>query len=118
MLNWKNNSPFFALNGEFGELLLLYFGSTYVDDIKTSEAIFAVQLFSQNAEWTIKTRWSTFDDAYQKPAVDAFMSELNSALNDHLEFDFSNHLDHWKQNDPEFRCGVVDIKKYKGLAIR
>lgn len=24
MLKWKNNSPLFALNEEFGELLLLY----------------------------------------------------------------------------------------------
>lgn len=45
------------------------------------------------------------------------MSELELALKDHLEFDFTKHRSHWKQNDPEFRCGVIDIIKYKGLAI-
>ena len=118
MLKWKDDAPFFALNGDVGELLLLYFGSSYVDDIKTSEFIFAVQLFKQNNSWSLKTRLSSFGDTDQSPEMDAFMSELELALKNHLDFDFSEYMIHWKQVDPEFRCGVVDIIKHKGMAIR
>ena len=115
MLSWKNNTPRFSLNGDFGDALLLYFGETNVDDIIVSECILQIRLLELNDTWSAKAKlYRTYNDT-KEPEVDIFISELTSALQAHLDFDFSKYWSDWTKVDPHFRAYVLDSSKHTWL---
>ena len=108
MLTWKDNAPLFSMNGAMGDALLLYFGETNVDDILVSECILQIRLFELNHMWSAKTKLHRTYDDIKEPEVDIFISELESALQAHLDFEFSKYWTDWKKADPHFRAYVLN----------
>lgn len=108
MLTWNNHTPRFSNGGYLGDALLLYFGFSLVDDIEVSEFTYRIRLFRDNDLWSAKVKLSREQGYGKQPEIDLFLSELNSALEAQLDFDFSNYLGHWKKEDSGFLATVLD----------
>lgn len=116
MLTWKTNTPQFSVNGDDGNSLLLYFGETYVDDFSPPECVVHIRLFELNKSWSAKAKsYPTHPDSATPPEVDMLVSELTSALQARLDFEFSKYLSDWKEADPHFMVIVLDSSKHTWL---
>ena len=116
MLTRNNNTPLFSMDGDLGDVLILYFGETTIDDIYVSEFMCQIRLSNHKDEWSVKVKlYRTYDDGAKEPDIDIFISELKSTLQTHLDFDFSKYLRRWKEEDSHFVAVVVDSSKHTWL---
>lgn len=102
MLTWQENSPHFIIDGKIGDVLILYFGSTNIDDIEISEFHFVMELVEHNGRWWLRAEWHEWGDRGQKPEVEGFVSELNLAIEGCKDLDFHKYLDAWRRQDSAF----------------
>jgi hypothetical protein len=106
MLTWQKNSPHFVIDGNAGDVLILYFGSTNIDDIQISEFHFVIELAEHNGRWWLRAEWHEWGDHGQKPEVEGFVSELSRSIEGGKDLDFHKYLDSWSRQDPDFRALV------------
>jgi hypothetical protein len=117
MLTWKNNTPLFSMNGDLGDALIMYFGEVMFDGFTFSEFHCQILLVEHNDTWSEKVKLNRLlYEGNKEPDVDMFVSELQSALQAHLDFDFSKYWSDWKKADPYFQAFVRDSSKHTWLA--
>lgn len=110
MLAWQNNVPRFVAQGFVGNKMTFFFGSTNIDDIPMAEFHFVIQLFEHGGAWSIYTEWHQWGERTQKPKkVEAFLAELNKALEAHQDFDFRKYWHDWSHEDSDFAVVIRDI---------
>jgi hypothetical protein len=102
MLTWQGNAPRFVAEGIVGDKMTFFFGLTNLDDIEIAEFHFVIQLFECNGTWSVHTEWRQWGDQDQKPKVEVFLSELNTALKTRQGFDFKKYWQDWSHKDSHF----------------
>lgn len=113
MLTWQDNTPRFAVKGFTGDQMILYFGSTYIDDIEISEFHLEIQLLEYDGKWAINTPWTQLSEGSREfPAhTDKFLSELKLAIERKHEFEFSEYLRDWQKIDAKFSVVIINTGK-------
>ena len=114
MLTWKNNTPLFSLHGELGNSIIMFFGEVMFDGFTFSEFRCRVLLFEYNETWSVKKgkMHRLLNEGNEEPDVEMFISELQSAVDAHMSFDFSNYWNYWNEVDPHFHAFVLDTSKH------
>ena len=115
MLAWQDHVPRFVAKGFAGNKLIFFFGSTNIDDIAITEFHFVVQLFEHDRTWSVYTEWRQWGERNRKPNVEAFLSELNAALETHQDLDLMKYWHVWSREETYF---AVVIRNTQGDSLK
>ena len=107
MLTWQNKTPLFSLYGELGDALIMFFGEVMFDGFTFAEFHCRIILVEHKGTWLAKANLSRLlYEGNKEPDIDMFVAGVQSALQAHLDFDFSKYLNHWKEEDSHFSAVV------------
>ena len=112
-IDWINERPYFILDDEKGDCILLNFGLDYIDDIEIDYERFFIYLQKDGVAWKANRDTARSFGIIHGDMINDLLAKINNALETRADFDIIEYVMANKKDYAFLHRFVCWIDKYR-----